>query len=92
MNADRWHQIVAALLGVAPPPLPELPGRVHRAHDEPIADEHLVGITNCTELALVLGITRQAAHQRLQRQQTLARPAAGPDEGELQPPAKGLTA
>jgi len=50
------------------PALPAVPGRVIVARDAPLTDEELAAITNPTELALCAGISRQAAHQRLQRQ------------------------
>lgn len=67
-TTNRWPLTVAALLGEPWPPLPELPGTVHQCRDAPLTDEELAEITSPTELALCAGISRQAAHQRLQRQ------------------------
>ena len=76
MTADPWHRIIAALLGVAPPPLPELPGRVHRLRDddEPLHFDDLRGLTNA-EAGRLLGVSRQRAHQILKRLAAGAGPA-----------------
>ncbi len=68
---DPWAVTLACLQRVPLPVLPALPGRVHRIQDAPLTDADLAGITSPTELALVAGITRQAAVQRLQRQAEL---------------------
>ncbi len=62
---NRWALTLAALRGDLWPALPELPGQVHRCHDAPLAEADLADITRPSELALVLGISRQAASQRL---------------------------
>lgn len=67
MSADPYTAMVATLLGEPLPALPAIPGRRITARDEPIAPEFLVGITSSTELGLVLGISRQLAHQRMQK-------------------------
>ena len=67
MSADTFAAMVDTLLGEPPPELPAIPGRVIRSRDEPIPAELLADITSPTELALVLGISRQLAHQRLQK-------------------------
>jgi len=55
------------LAGDPLPPLPARPGRVFALHDEPLAPEYLVGITSAVELSRLLGISRQAAGQRLKK-------------------------
>lgn len=55
------------LAGEPLPPLPARPGRVFVARDEPLAPEYLVGITSAVELSRLLGISRQAAGQRLKK-------------------------
>lgn len=62
---NRWRLMVDTLRARALPPLPAIPGRVHRARDEPIAPELLEGITDPRELGLVLGIGTKAAAVRL---------------------------
>lgn len=62
---DALRVMALQLTGEAPPPPAGTPGRVIRSRDEPIAPEFLVGITSSTELVLVLGISRQLAHQRM---------------------------
>ena len=64
---DRWMLTINALLGEPMPALPPLPGRVHVCIDGPLSADDLAGITSCAELALILAVSRQAAHQRLQR-------------------------
>lgn len=64
-TADAWHQMLAALQGEPWPGLPALPGRRHTCADRAMTEDELQGITSATELALVCGITRQAAVQRL---------------------------
>lgn len=66
--AGAWHLMLAALQGKPWPALPPLPGRRHACTDAPISEDELQGVTSPTELALLLGITRQAAVQRLKRQ------------------------
>ncbi len=66
--ACAWHLMLAALQGEPGPALPTLPGRRHACTDAPISEVELQGVTSPTELALLLGITRQAAMQRLRRQ------------------------
>jgi len=63
--------MLAALQGKPWPALPALPGRRHACTDRPISEDELQGVTSPTELALLLGITRQAAVQRLRRQAEL---------------------
>ncbi len=79
MNADRWSLTLAALRGEPWPPLPALPGRVHTCHDAPLAPEYLADITSPTELAAAVGISRQAASQRLKRRYTPATTAQKDD-------------
>lgn len=64
---DRWTLTVHALLGCQPQPA-ALPGRVFRAADRPLTEEELQGVTSPTELGLLLGISRQAAMQRMRRE------------------------
>lgn len=69
MPIDRWSLTLAGLLGQPWPMPPELPGRVIQCRDAPLTSAELAAITDPTELALCAGISRQAAHQRLQRAQ-----------------------
>lgn len=55
------------LAGEPLPRPPSKPGRVFVARDEPLAPEYLVGITSAVELSRLLGISRQAAGQRLKK-------------------------
>lgn len=64
---DRWALLLLGLQGQPWPELPPLPGRLIVARDEPLPDDELAGIDNPNELAPCAGITRQAAHQRLQK-------------------------
>lgn len=89
MTADRFTLIAAALLGHAWPALPELPGRVHVCFDRPLTTDEMVGINTTTELALVLGISRQAAWQRLQRTSISTPPAAAGQRREASSLAGG---
>jgi hypothetical protein len=66
-GTDCLRLMALQLLGEAPPPPVGQPGRVIRARDEPIAPEFLVGVTSCTEVGLLLGITKQAASLRLKK-------------------------
>lgn len=61
-----WQLLIDQLLGRPAPALPELPGRVHTARDEPIDPKYLVGITSSAEIGLLLGVSRQTAWARLQ--------------------------
>lgn len=65
MSADSWRRMCTALAGEPLLELPPLPGRVIVAADAPLSDEELAGVESPTELALILGVSRQAAHQRL---------------------------
>lgn len=67
MTADAWTLTVAALLGEPWPALPDLPGRRHACPDRGLTDDEMAGIESPTELALIAGISRQAAHQRIQK-------------------------
>lgn len=67
MTADRFDLTVQALLGIAWPALPDLPGRRIECRDEPLSADELADITSPSELALIVGISRQAAFQRLQQ-------------------------
>jgi hypothetical protein len=62
---DRWALTLAALLGQPMPPLPDIPGRRITAHDEPLSEADIAGIDSPSELGRLLGISRQAAGQRL---------------------------
>lgn len=53
------------LLGRPLPALPLVPGRVIRAYDEPLTAADLADVDSPAELGRLLGITRQAAFQRL---------------------------
>jgi hypothetical protein len=61
--------MVKFLLGEAAARLPDLPGRMHIMVDEPLPAAELDAIEDPSELALLAGISRQAAHQRLRRQE-----------------------
>ncbi len=69
-SADIWSLTVRALAGEPPPVLPAIPGRRHRADDRPLTEDELQGITSPSELGLILGISRQAALQRLRKTTT----------------------
>lgn len=72
MTPDRWALTLAGLLGQPWPALPALPGRLFECHDEPMTPDELAAITDPIELARCAGITRQAAHQRLQQRAATA--------------------
>ena len=61
-----WRLTVDTLLGKPAPKLPDLPGRVHRLHDDPTTEHEWLELT-ATELARELGCSRQAAWQRQHR-------------------------
>lgn len=64
---DRWTLMVDAMAGEPPMPLPNLPGRVHRSADRQLTPDELAGVTSPSELALLLGCSRQAASVRLRK-------------------------
>lgn len=64
---DHWKLMLAQMQGQPLPPLPNLPGRRIVAHDEPLSDDELQGVTSPTELGLICGISRQAAAYRIAR-------------------------
>jgi hypothetical protein len=66
---------VQGLQGIPWPAPAAMPGRVIECRDEPIEPDELAGVTNATELGLLLGISRQAAHKRIAKR---AAAAAGP--------------
>lgn len=72
MTAVRWHLLLLSLQGLPAPLPPDLPGRRIEARDEPMSEAELSQIDDPRELALCAGITRQAAHQRLQARATTA--------------------
>lgn len=58
-----WRLTLALLIGEQLPALPVLPGRqIKAAESPPLSEEELAGISCPVELSLVLGISRQAAH------------------------------
>ncbi|HNU11381.1 MAG TPA: hypothetical protein PKJ45_08450 [Rubrivivax sp.] len=63
-----WALLVAALSGDKPPELPQYAEvRRHVAHDERLTDDERAELladasVSATEVALVLGVTRQRAH------------------------------
>lgn len=63
------------LSGAPLPPLPDLPGQVYQCHDEPLAEDDLAGIESATELARLLGVSRQRAHHLIQQRAAKAHPA-----------------
>lgn len=65
IGQDRYVQMLDYLNGRPAPALPSVPGRVIRAYDRPLTVEELDGITSIGELALILGIGRHAAKQRI---------------------------
>jgi hypothetical protein len=67
-QTDHFTLTVAALLGEPWPAPATLPGRVHICRDSPIDPADLVGITDPTELARVLGIRRIDAVRWLKQQ------------------------
>lgn len=70
MTADRWALTLAGLRGERWPLPADIPGRLIRAADRPLTDDELAGVDSATELGLLLGISRQAAFQRLKRAAT----------------------
>ena len=68
----RYAEMVDYLHGRPAPALPAVPGRVIRAHDEPLPDDLLPFITTPGELALILGISRHAAKQRITQRAEMA--------------------
>lgn len=65
MTADRFDLTVQALLGIAWPALPDLPGRRIECRDAPLTEAELADVTSPAELVRLLGISRQRAHQIL---------------------------
>lgn len=63
----RWHLLLLALQGHPWPALPALPGRVILCRDEPMSEAELADVTSPTELGLLLGVSRQRAHQLIQQ-------------------------
>jgi hypothetical protein len=67
VTVDLWTLTLAGLRG-EPWPMPgDLPGVVHACRDAPLPEAELDQIEDPKELALCAGITRQAAHMRLQQ-------------------------
>jgi len=66
----RWALMVDAPLGHPLPGLPDLNGRSHRMHDEPLPDEYLQGITCPLELAALRRINKFVEGERLRLAQT----------------------
>lgn len=68
---DRWRLMLAALAGAPPPPLPDVPGRVHQCQDDPLtpADREALLASDATdsEIGACLGVTRQRAWQMRQK-------------------------
>jgi hypothetical protein len=62
--SERFDIMTLCLLGQALPPLPELPGRVHRAVADEPEDE---APTTVAELVERTGLSRMGAHLRLVR-------------------------
>lgn len=71
MTTDRWQLTLAALQGQPWPELPPLPGRLHVAHDEPLADHERAALLASDEpdadVGRVLGLTRQRVSQLRRR-------------------------
>jgi hypothetical protein len=64
---DRWALTLRTLAGEPLPALPDLPGRRIVAHDEPLSEDEVRDVVDPVQLGLLLGISRQAAAQRLAR-------------------------
>ncbi len=64
---NHWDDMLAHLNGNPVQPLLGPLGRVIQAADAPLSDDELADVTSAAELALIFGITRQAAHLRLQK-------------------------
>jgi len=65
VTTTRWTLTLAGLLGEPWPPLPALPGRVHRCRDDPDEGDAFEPPT-VLELQERLGLSRQGAWLRLQ--------------------------
>ena len=65
MPQGRFEVMVSHLLEQPVPTLPDQPGRVIRAADAPLPDDCLPFITSVAELALIAGISRHRAKQRI---------------------------
>lgn len=65
MTADLWALTLAGLRGEAWPMPPALPGRRIECRDAPLTADELSDVTSAAELGLLLGVTRQRAHQIL---------------------------
>lgn len=68
---NRWTLTLAGLRGEPWPPLPALPGTVHRCHDDgELTDLPDWALLPAAELARREGITRQGAHLRIRKART----------------------
>ena len=63
---DRFSLMLFYLCGMPAPTLPQLPGRRHALVDDADAPDDLAGMS-ASEVAAVVGCSRQAAHLRIQR-------------------------
>lgn len=87
MNEQRWNLTLAALLGEPLPALPAIRGQRHHCTDAPLSAQELEDIEGPSELALVAGISRQAAQVRITRRKRRA-PACSTDNPERTPHAR----
>lgn len=64
MNA--YDVAFAQVFGRALPPVPAIPGRAHRMHDEPLPDEYMQGLTCPLELAALRRVNKFIEAEHLQ--------------------------
>lgn len=69
---NRWTDMLDRLAGHPVPPLPGPAGRVIVAADEPLDPDTLHDVTDPVELRLLLGVSRQRAHQLIQQRAAMA--------------------
>ena len=63
------------LQGIPWPAPAAMPGRRFECRDAPIEPAELADVTNATELGLLLGVSRQRAHQLIQQRAAKAHTA-----------------
>ncbi|MBK7263011.1 MAG: hypothetical protein IPI03_14530 [Rubrivivax sp.] len=74
-QTDRWRLTVQGLQGIPWPAPAAMPGRRFECRDAPIEPAELADVTNATELGLLLGVSRQRAHQLIQQRAAKAHTA-----------------